>query len=97
MKKKQLLTDKITDLEDKLSAEMSRQLQQDIDWQVLSQLLREVGWTQITTSWDMMSLEESYELKTWCEANLKGHRHSRGKIWLFELEKDASMFALRWT
>lgn len=97
MKKKQLLTDKITDLEDKLSAEMSRQLQQDIDWQVLSQLLREVGWTQITTSWDMMSLEESYELKIWCEANLKGHRHGRGKIWLFELEKDASMFALRWT
>ena len=96
MKKKRLLTDKTNGLEDELASEMSRQIQEEIDWEIICQLMKEVGWTEITTSWDMRSLEEMYELKTWCETNLKGHRKGRGKTWLFELEKDATIFALRW-
>lgn len=76
--------------------EMSKILQEEIDWEIMCQIMKEIGWTEITTSWDIKSLEETYEIKEWCEMNLKGHRKGRGKTWLFELEKDASMFALRW-
>lgn len=96
MKKKRLLTDKTNGLEDEFSAEMSRQIQEEIDWEILCELMKMSGWTQIKTSWEMKSLEEMYELKTWCESSLKGHRKGRGNTWLFELEKDAAKFALRW-
>lgn len=79
-----------------IEKELAKILQEEIDWEVTCNIMTQHGWTKITTSWDVKSLEESYEIKSWCEAHLKGHRKARGKIWLFELEKDASMFAIRW-
>lgn len=83
-------------LEDQIMERAAREVAEDIDFGVLSDLLVEIGWTKITTSWDIMTLEEMYDLKEWCKTNLKGQRKGRGKTWLFELEKDASIFALRW-
>ena len=88
----QIALKSVKDFED----EAARVLQEEIDWEILCEVMTENGWTRITTSWDTKSLEEMYDIKTWCENNLKGHRRGRGKDWLFELEKDASIFALRW-
>lgn len=84
-------------LEDTISSDMARLLQEEIDWEVMCSVMQEVGWTKIETTWDSKSLEEMYEIKSWCESNLKGQRKGRGRTWLFELEKDATMFLLRWS
>ena len=97
MKKKRLLTDKTNGLEDELAAEMSKQIQEEIDWEVMCELMKEVGWTKIKMNWPhLMSEQDAYEIKEWCKENLTGNYKGRAKIWVFELAKDASMFALRW-
>ena len=97
MKKKRLLTDKTNGLEDELSAEMGRQIQEEIDWEVLCQIMKMSGWTQITVNWPVrMAERDAHEIKEWCRANLKGIYKGQGKDWLFMEEKDAIIFALRW-
>ena len=97
MKKKRLLTDRTNGLEDALSEEMGRQIQEEIDWEVMCELMKISGWTQIKMDWSVrMSESDAHQIKEWCKNNLKGPYRGRGKDWLFVDEKDASMFALRW-
>ena len=77
--------------------EISKVLQEEIDWEVMIDIMTEIGWTKIEMKWPhQMSARDAHEVKEWCRANLKGNYQGRQRIWLFELEKDASMFALRW-
>lgn len=60
-------------------------------------ILTEIGWTRIDMTWPLrMSAQDAHEVKEWCRANLKGNYRGRQRIWLFEKEKDASMFIMRW-
>lgn len=97
MKKKRLLTDKTNGLEDTIAAEMSKALQEEIDWGILCDFMKEMGWTKIEMTWPKNMHEgQAHEIKEWCNNNLKGHYKGKGKTWLFEEEKDATMFVLRW-
>ena len=97
MKKKRLLTDKTNGLEDALLDEMAHQIQEEIDWEVMCELMQISGWTQITVNWPIrMSESDAHEIKEWCRDNLKGLYKGRGKDWLFMEEKDAVLFSLRW-
>ena len=80
-----------------LEAELAKTLQEEIDWEVIIDILTEIGWTKIEMKWaHRMSAQDAHEVKEWCRANLKGNYQGRQRIWLFELEKDASMFIMRW-
>lgn len=81
---------------DELLKTASKGLQEEIDWGIICDMLKEIGWVKIETSWGVKSLEDAYDLKEWCLKNIKGNYKARGKIWLFEKEKDAIMFSLRW-
>ena len=81
-----------------LEEEMAKILQEEIDWEVMIDIMTEMGWTKIEMTWPhQMSAQDAHEVKEWCRANLKGNYNGRQRIWLFELEKDASMFVLRWS
>lgn len=84
-------------LENQILEYQTKSLQEEIDWGIMCDLMKEVGWTHIETTWDMRSIEEAYELREWCKKHLKGHHKGRGRNWLFEKETDAVVFALRWT
>ncbi len=85
-------------LEDEILDQLSEQLQEEIDWEILCEILKLGGWReiQLPASWSSMTAEYQHAVKEWCRANLKGHYKARGRKWLFEKEKDASMFILRW-
>ena len=81
-----------------IEKELAKTLQEEIDWEVMIDIMTEIGWTKIEMKWPhQMSARDAHEVKEWCRANLKGNYQGRQRIWLFEKEKDASMFALRWS
>ena len=77
--------------------EIAKVLQEEIDWEVMIDIMTEIGWTKIEMKWPhQMSARDAHEVKEWCRANLQGHYQGRARIWLFEKEQDATMFVLRW-
>ncbi len=73
-----------------------KELQEEIDWEVLCKTLKELDWVQIKIDWPRMTAITAHEIKEWCRANLKGAYHGRGRTWIFSEEKDAMLFSLRW-
>lgn len=81
-----------------LEAELSKTLREEIDWEVMIDLLTEMGWSRIEINWpERMRENDAHQIKEWCRANLHGHYKGRGQTWLFEKQTDATMFALRWS
>ncbi len=75
-----------------INEKFTKIFQEEIDWEVLSTLLVEQGWTKVEISPDRM-----YIVEKWLEENIQGKYKVRGTTWLVESEKDATMFILRWT
>ena len=94
MKKKRLLTDRSGELQEQILAEKAKELADEMDAHVLRQMLIESGWQQVVLS--AMSWEESYAIDLWVEDNIKGRMWSRGLVWLFEDDRDAMWFKLKW-
>lgn len=86
------------DYDSELEKEITKTLQEEIDWEVMIDILTEIGWTKIEMDWSARIPESTaQEVKEWCRQNLKGNYKGRGRQWLFEKEKDATMFVLRWS
>lgn len=86
----------VSNLEDEIAAKLAQQIADEIDWGILADIYKSVGWTELHFSPHVEDLL-SYEISTWMKLNLKGHYTSRGTRWLFEKQKDATMFVLRWS
>ena len=101
MKKKRLLTDRLAGeplMFKDIVEEASRKLQEEIDFEVLCSVYKECGWTEVKMSWPAQMTESlAHEIKEWSRSNLVGVYHGRGPTWIFEKEKDATLFVLRWT
>ncbi len=94
MKKKRLLTDRSGELREQILAEKTKELADETDAQVLRQMLIDLGWQQVVLS--SMDMEKSYAIDQWVEDNIKGRMWSRGLVWLFEDDRDAMWFKLKW-
>lgn len=94
MKKKRLLTDRSGDLQDEIMAKKAKELADEMDAQILRQMLNDLGWQQVVLS--SMDMEQSYAIDQWVEDNIKGRMWSRGLVWLFEDDRDAMWFKLKW-
>lgn len=79
-------------LKTQFEIECAKILQEEIDWEILSDMMVECGWTKVEISLDRMHIVEK-----WIEENIQGKYKFRGTDWLFESEKDATMFILRWS
>lgn len=81
-------------LEDEIITKMGKQLSDEIDFEILTGMLCELGWRKIILR--PMTMEDSYEVDAWTTKNIKGHFETMGLVWVFEYEEDANWFALRW-
>jgi hypothetical protein len=81
-------------LEDEIISKMGKQMSDEIDFGILTDMLCELGWRRVILS--PMSTEDSYEVDMWTKKHVKGHFETMGLVWVFELEEDANWFALRW-
>lgn len=74
---------------------MSKLIQEDIDWGILSTILISSGWTAVDAVITTRSNDPDIVDK-WFAENIKGsHRYNNGH-WLFENAGDAAWFILRW-
>lgn len=94
MKKKRLLTDRSGTLLDDLYKQKAEELAKELDAQVIRSLYQELGWHQIILN--PMTWEEGYSIDTWVENNIKGRHWTYGLVWMFEQDKDAMWFKLKW-
>lgn len=74
---------------------MAKQIQEEIDFQILSDMLVSMGWHKLEFS-PIQGIEDIMEINEWISKNCKGKVQSYGQNWLFEKDKDMSWFILRW-
>ena len=81
-------------LEDEIITKMGKQMSDEIDFEILTGMLCQLGWRKIILS--PMTTENSIEVDVWTVRNVKGNFETMGLVWVFEQEEDANWFALRW-
>lgn len=94
MLKKKLLTDKSGELYEKMLEDAAQRLSDDIDFEILAGMYTELGWTKVVLT--PMTWETSDQIDLWLQKNCQGHYIDRGLVWIFENEKDANWFKMRW-
>ena len=85
---------KMNSLEDEIITKMGKQMSDEIDFEILTGMLCQLGWRKIILS--PMTTEDSNEVDIWTAQHVKGHFETMGLVWVFEQEEDANWFALRW-
>jgi hypothetical protein len=75
-----------------LADAMSQAIAEEIDWQILTDLMTQVGWHKVEVPTDGNPL-----VTEWVQENIKGHYKFRFDIWIFERSEDAVWFSLRWS
>lgn len=82
-------------LEDEIAQGLSKQIAQEIDFELLTDVLIACGWTKIVlpSKWLPVSGVGIHE---WREKNLTGKYKAHENVWLFEKSEDAVVFSLRW-
>lgn len=74
----------------------AKDMADDIDFEVLTQLLctGKNTWTKVVLR--PMSWEDGLEIDKWVDENVKGKFNNRGLVWVFEKSSDANWFSIRW-
>jgi hypothetical protein len=82
------------DLESCVIDDLGKKIADEMDQHILIGFMLELGWKEINVNpWIHGSLSE---INQWVKSNIQGHTMRSGNRWVFEDEKDAIMFALKW-
>ena len=76
---------------EKAGAEMAREIDREILWG----MLQGIGWTRVMLD-RFQDNKHAVDISYWLEEHCQGAYERNGRDFLFENEKDASMFILRW-
>lgn len=96
MRKKKMTFDDPESLMEQMARDTAKEIQEQIDFVIIADMLVEMGWKRLHFE-PLRGVEEAYDISAWIRANCKGKVKSRGDTWLFENEKDAAWFTLRWS
>lgn len=87
--------DQYPDLVEEAAKNCAKQIQEEIDWHIITDMLVGVGWTKIQFE-PLRGVEEAYDISAWIKTNCQGKVQSRGETWIFEKAEDAEWFTLKW-
>ena len=82
-------------LEKEILEAKAKEMQQEIDREVLWSFLKELGWTRVMLD-RLQDNKHAIDITHWLALNCNGAYERNGRDFLFEKEKDASHFILRW-
>ena len=91
MKKKKAMN---KDLMEELADEMAKEIQKEIDDEIMCGMLKGMGWHEVKL-WPMVH-ETSESIDAWTKEQIKGKMWTSGLVWMFEDDKEANWFKLRW-
>ena len=83
------------DLSKKFADIASAEIRKEIDWEIISNLLINSGWTKVRIQGKTSSDTEKV-MSDWCKKSVVGKFMHMPHEFIFELEKDATLFILRW-
>jgi hypothetical protein len=81
-------------LEKHIINDLGKQLAHEMDQHVLIGFMLELGWHEVIV--DPWKNPWQSEIEDWVKQTVQGHTMNSGNRWVFEDEKDATMFALKW-
>lgn len=73
----------------------AQKLAKDIDREILWGMLIGIGWTKVQIS-DLQISQFSLDIRQWLNVNCKHHYQQNGKDFIFENDKEAMWFSIRW-
>jgi hypothetical protein len=82
-------------LQDEMITRIAKDLSKDIDREVLWGMLSSMGWIRVMLP-TLGNGEQAVDIIVWLEENCKGGYERSGRDFIFEEEKDANWFKLRW-
>jgi hypothetical protein len=84
------------DLETALMSEMSRQISEEIDFELLTDMLIACGWHCVKLP-RLLNRKRSIDILEWCEDNVQKKYRHLGNTFVFEDQGDAVNFSLKWS
>jgi hypothetical protein len=82
-------------IEDEIIERAGKQMAQEIDREILWGMLQGMGWTRVMIP-TMGDAYMAVDIITWLEDNCKNPYERNGREFIFESQKDANWFILRW-
>jgi len=82
-------------LEDEWIEQAAKQMSQEIDREVLWGMLKGIGWNRVMIP-RLIDNNHAIDITLWLEQYCQGAYERNGRDFIFENEKDFTMFALRW-
>lgn len=82
-------------LEEQITADLSKQMADSIDLQIIFMMLKEDGWTSFSIS-RFQDNHHAIDITLWLEENTKEEYLRDGRHFIFKDSKDAMLFMLRW-
>jgi len=82
-------------LEDELASKMSMQMQKEIDKEILWGMLKELGWTRVMID-RFQDNKHAVDITYWLSENCEGAYERSGADFIFENNRDAVNFILKW-
>lgn len=77
-----------------LASMVIKKIGAEIDAEVMTSFYQDSGWTEVRIP--RPTRQPKSDVDDWCKS-LNMVYHSSGPLWLFEDEKDAVLFILRWS
>lgn len=82
-------------LEDEILNRAGEAMAQEIDREILWGMLKDLGWRRFMIP-RFIDNNHAIDITYWLEANCQGAYERNGRDFIFENEKDFTMFVLRW-
>ena len=82
-------------LEEQYAAQAAAAMAREIDREVLWGMLENIGWHRVMID-RFQDNKHAIDITHWLEENCKNAYERRGRDFIFEDTKDATMFILRW-
>jgi hypothetical protein len=82
-------------LEEDIAHKMSMQMQSEIDREVLWGMLKSIGWTRVMID-QYTDNYHAVDISQWLNKHCTGVYERSGRDYIFENEKDAAIFILKW-
>jgi hypothetical protein len=82
-------------LEEEMINKASEELMHEVDREILWGMLQGIGWTRVMLP-TYSSNKQAIDILCWLEDNCKESYERRGRDFIFENQKDAEWFMLRW-
>ena len=82
-------------LEQEILDELGTKMQSEIDKEILWGMLQGMGWTRVMLD-RFQDNNHAIDITYWLEENIKNPFERKGRDFIFEDSKDATLFILRW-